>query len=179
MRVRSRPAVDRFMEKINVQESGCWIWTGSTFWSGYGNFNGQLAHRASYELFVGPIPAGMQLDHVCHDETCRGGTSCLHRRCVRPVHLRVATNRENVLRGNSPPALNAAKTHCRRGHEFTHENTRIETSGSRRCLKCARLRNRGSAADAGTSAVITNSTGGARTILGGSSASTPVRRVTP
>jgi hypothetical protein len=78
-----------------------------------------------YELMVGPIPDGYDLDHLCHTSApdCRQGRRCQHRACCNPAHLEPVTSRENTLRGSSVVALNAAKTHCQRGHEFTPENT--------------------------------------------------------
>jgi hypothetical protein len=84
-----------------------------------------LAHRFSYEIFIGPIPDGMTVDHI----------ACNFTSCCNPDHLRVCSNRENGLRGNSAAAQNARKTHCVNGHEFTPENTRT-TSERRRCRRC-------------------------------------------
>lgn len=108
--------------------TGCWLWTGFVEPSGYGRmtYGGQqLAHRISYEHFVGPIPAGLQLDHLCRV-----------RNCVNPEHLEPVTARENTLRGEAPAALNARKTHCIRGHEFTPENTYVQSGGGRGCVAC-------------------------------------------
>ena len=132
--------LDRFEEK--VFRSGfdeCWYWTAVTNPDGYGQLRiGRkmvLAHHLSYEHFVGPIPKGLQLDHLCR---VRG--------CVNPRHLEPVTQRENILRGVGIAALNAKKTHCKNGHEFTPENTRpqahISKDGTKRgrsCLACHRL----------------------------------------
>jgi hypothetical protein len=125
----------RFWSKVE-KTSTCWLWTAGTC-RGYGYFatarkNGRhgrslRAHRVAFELLRGPIPNGMQLDHLCR---VRG--------CVNPDHLEVVTGATNTLRGISSPAINARKTHCRRGHEFTPENTYIDC-GSRRCKACRRL----------------------------------------
>lgn len=89
---RFRPAGDeweRFFARVDKGGS-CWIWTGRLYRNGYGNaWNarkkvGQLAHRYAYEALVGPIPEGMQLDHICHE-----------RACVNPTHLRPVTNKQN------------------------------------------------------------------------------------
>ena len=83
-----------FWAKVN-KTAGCWLWTGRVFRSGYGMawFSGrhQLAHRVSYQLQNGPIPAGNQRD----DATC-----VLHRcdnpTCVNPSHLWLGSQSENV-----------------------------------------------------------------------------------
>lgn len=127
--------------KIVVAENGCWQWTGRLTDGGYGGCtrNGEnVAHRAVYRELVGPIPDGHDLDHECHnrDTACVGGITCLHRRCVNPTHVAPATRRENLLRGNTIPALNAAKTTCVRGHN----RWRIrKDNGTRQCLECKRL----------------------------------------
>lgn len=82
--------LDRFMEKV-VKTDGCWLWTGTVRGDGYGHFGGGRkgvktgAHRAAYELMVGPIPAGAQINHQCDIKLC-----------VRPEHLRVGTQADNV-----------------------------------------------------------------------------------
>lgn len=121
----------------------CWLWTGELTRDGYGRFttgNQRVpAHRWSYERFVGPIPDGLQLDHV----KARG---CSHRRCVRPDHLEPVTCRENLLRGDTVNAANAAKTECVNGHPFDTTNTYVAPStGERGCRTCraeARRRHR-------------------------------------
>jgi hypothetical protein len=119
---RTRPAVERFMSKVRVERWGwtwCWIWTGSKDKKGYGSFNygpGQgsgLAHRWSYEHFIGPVPDGMELDHY----------RCINPSCVRPSHLRPTISLDNSR--NPRGRHNAVKTHCKYGHEFTPENTKF------------------------------------------------------
>lgn len=123
----------RFESFVLRSHDGCWEWLGALTSKGYGHFvvagRRPMAHRYSYERFVGPIPEGMTIDHRCEN-----------RRCVNPDHLRVATNQENVLRGCGPTARNARKTHCSRGHAFTPENTRIKTKPryARVCRTCER-----------------------------------------
>lgn len=91
-------------------DTGCWEWQNSKT-LGYGRvkFRGRLdlAHRVAYEVLVGPIPAGLHLDHLCRN-----------RGCVNPAHLEPVTQRENILRGTGPAAVNAAKTHCVNGHSL-------------------------------------------------------------
>lgn len=85
-----------------------------------------VAHRFAYELMVGPVPEGLELDHVMD----RGCTSSL---CVNPAHLEPVTHQVNCQRGTR-----ATKEYCDNGHEFTEENTTIEKRGWRRCKQCHR-----------------------------------------
>jgi hypothetical protein len=130
---RLSPA-ERFFTKVDMT-GDCWIWTGSTTDYGHGQFYvGQQkfsAYRWLYEQFVGPVPEGLELDHLCRVPAC-----------VRPSHLEPVTHRENVLRGVAPTAVNAAKTHCDNGHPFDAENTRLRGNGHRTCRACHRERSR-------------------------------------
>ena len=138
--------IERFWTRVDkATETSCWTWTGAINGHGYGNLrvDGRVrgAHRVAYELSVGPIPEGMELDHLCHsaDPDCAGGTTCIHRRCVNPAHLEPVTQFVNWQRGKSPHALDARKTHCTQGHEFTPENTRVYPYRNQRvCLTCKR-----------------------------------------
>jgi hypothetical protein len=130
-----RPLAERFWAKVDKTDS-CWIWTAGTDRKGYGVFNApgaystRAAHRIAYMLTVGEIAAGMDLDHLCRVPAC-----------VNPEHLEPVTRRENVLRGVGVSAQRARQTHCKRGHEFTPENTRVSKTrpGSRSCRTCRRL----------------------------------------
>jgi hypothetical protein len=121
-------------------ESGCWLWRKHVNNNGYGlkrvpcscgeGRRAVLAHRFVYELFVGPIPEGLHLDHLCRV-----------RHCVNPSHLEPVTTRENTIRGVGPTAVNAAATHCHLGHPFAGDNLIVRADGSRRCRTCNRARN--------------------------------------
>lgn len=122
----------RFHEKYRVDpETGCWLWTDKPDRHGYGEFwmNGRnhRAHNAAYVLLVGPIPDGLEPDHLCRVTLC-----------VNPDHLEPVTHRENMLRGETLGARNAAKTHCPRGHPYDEANTYIGTKGGRWCRACKR-----------------------------------------
>jgi hypothetical protein len=127
----------RFWSKVEFSGS-CWLWTGTKSDTGYGNIyidgSKQLAHRVAYELLVGPIPEGLDLDHLCRI-----------RACVNPDHLEPVTRRENCLRGRRSKLLqrgtdtNARKTHCPKGHPYDEANTSIR-GGRRHCRACHRDR---------------------------------------
>ena len=124
------------VERRIKKTEACWEWTGARA-TGYGQvwFEGrvQQAHRIVYEALIGPIPEGFELDHLCRN-----------RCCVNPAHLEPVTSRENTMRGVGPTAINAAKTHCKRGHPLSPGNvyTRPGTNG-RECLTCKRTVHRG------------------------------------
>lgn len=138
----------RFWEKASVRANGCWEWTGSTNYEGYGFYRlpGKTvtAHRIVFLSLVGPIPDGLQLDHVCHtnDSMCAGGPTCPHRRCVNPMHLEPVTVRENTLRGLGVGAKAAKRTHCPAGHPYGGDNLHLTPRGYRVCKTCNRERSR-------------------------------------
>lgn len=132
------PAPERFAKRYQVNASGCWLWLGGTS-GGYGQFFAGVvdgvrtrvyAHRFSYELHVGKVPSGLQLDHLCRV-----------RRCVNPTHLEPVTAQVNTLRGNTLQARNKAKTQCPKGHVYDKANTRLNKNGGRACKACERERN--------------------------------------
>jgi hypothetical protein len=126
--------VARFASAYEVGANDCWIWTRRLSPKGYGEFSllskNYRAHRVAYQMFVGLIPEGLVLDHICRV-----------RHCVNPAHLRAITAGENVLCGETLAAANKAKTHCAHGHEFTEENT-YRYRGERRCRACSMAANK-------------------------------------
>lgn len=119
--------MERLWSKIDASGS-CWEWLAYRE-NGYGKFrlNGKscMAHRVVWETLVGPIPAGLQVDHLCRN-----------RGCVNPDHLELVTQQENILRGQSACAWNARKNVCKRGHPLTDANLYVYPSGGRACRAC-------------------------------------------
>ena len=131
-------AVQRFVRKVRRLPGGCWEWTGQPAWNGYGRFglDGReiMAHRFAYEAVRGPVPTGLQLDHLCRN-----------RICVRPSHLEAVTQKVNLQRGIGPALASQrqlAKTHCPHGHPYTPENILRVHGNERRCRECQRAWNK-------------------------------------
>jgi hypothetical protein len=126
----SRPPIDRLMEKVRETEDGCWQWTHYIEKSGYAKLwvdrRAVMAHRFSYEYHVAPIPAGLEIDHLCRN-----------RACVNPYHLEPVTTAENLRRRLPWVPYQTLKTHCPEGHPYDDENT-YTGSGGRVCLICKR-----------------------------------------
>lgn len=139
---KTRPVRDRIMASVVVDvDTGCWNWQKSRNELGYGRIgigsrtDGTRgvghAHRVSYETFVGPIPEGLHIDHLCRNPSC-----------VNPEHLEPVTVWVNVIeRGQGPVARQSRQTHCKRGHPFDEENT-YHNRGKRYCRACVRNANR-------------------------------------
>ena len=129
--MRTPWTLDRILAlAIPEPNSGCWLWERSLDKWGYAKLGNSTAHRKSYELAKGAIPDRLTIDHRCR-------VRC----CVNPEHLEPVTNRVNTLRGISPHARNARKTHCNGGHLLEGLNlaVRVSTVGRRRCLLCERI----------------------------------------
>lgn len=116
--------------KMELDNNGCWRWKSCILSTGYASFRHWLGHRWMWEFLIGPIPTGLQIDHLCRV-----------RDCVNPNHMRLVTIAENVLCGIGISAINKIKTHCLRGHEFTNENTYMHR-GKRNCRICRYLQKR-------------------------------------
>jgi len=123
---------ERLLARMVRAESGCWEWTGSSS-NIYGHGclmiagKSHRAHRLAYETWVGPIPEGLTIDHLCRNPPC-----------INPEHLEPVTNAENIRRA----AAANLKEHCKRGH-LRSENDRFTKQGWRYCGQCTRERDRG------------------------------------
>jgi hypothetical protein len=131
-----KSVLDRFNEKIEIdQNTGCWVWIAGKDGGGYGAFKMghkmEIAHRVAYELYIGSIPEGKNIDHLCRN-----------RSCVNPDHLEPVSQKENVRRGN----LGWNSTTCKRGHKISSNTYYIydkqRNRWRRECLSCIRERER-------------------------------------
>jgi hypothetical protein len=124
----------RIVERPGQSGPPCWIYTGRDVTSqGYCRVkvDGKrvMVHRWMWEQVYGPIAPGLEIDHLCRVPAC-----------CNPEHLEPVTPRENQRRSFSPWGINARKTHCKRGHEFTPENTYLVKGTGRSCKECRRIR---------------------------------------
>ncbi|GHD70243.1 hypothetical protein GCM10010317_077140 [Streptomyces mirabilis] len=124
----------------------CWQWTGTINRGGYGRISIKFddgwrpcsVHRVAYQIFIGPIPDGLELDHLCRV-----------RHCCNPWHLEPVTKTVNIRRGLVPITFGSwwrDRTHCVNGHEYTPDTTRWTPDGKRKCRPCERIHNRASRA---------------------------------
>lgn len=134
---RQGPPLLRFCSKVKIVPGQCWEWTDSLR-GGYGRLkvDGHYipAHVFAYQTFIGPVPDGLDLDHVCRN-----------RACVNPLHLEPVTRSVNVRRGVAPLRAGLkekSKTHCPQGHPYSKENTYVAPNGHRKCRACRRDRDR-------------------------------------
>lgn len=117
--------------RVKPGPNGCVLWTGTIDHKGYGSchIHGHtvMAHKLIYEALVKVVPDGHQLHHTCSNKNC-----------VNPDHLELMTPADHAKTPGHPSQVNAAKTHCSNGHEFTEENTywRQDRPGSRLCKEC-------------------------------------------
>lgn len=133
----AKPYEEWFWTKVEKTGS-CWLWRGQLDAYGYGMVRDprwgktgtRKAHRLSYAMCIGEIPQGLDLDHLCRV-----------RHCVNPAHLEPVTRRTNLLRGQTIPAANAAKTHCPKGHPYMGHNL-IQKASGRLCRECQYAGNR-------------------------------------
>jgi len=127
---RGIPEATRFWSYVEFTDT-CWLWLAGKDREGYGvwtspNSKSNRAHRWAWEwLHRRSIPDGLVIDHLCNNPSC-----------VNPWHLKATTQRENVLRSAGVAAVNARKTHCPHGHEYTDENTYHQPGGRRTCRTC-------------------------------------------
>jgi hypothetical protein len=130
-RTLAKAVADAMLKVKKDAVNGCWNWAGYVTARGYGRAQVKARfypiHRLVWMELRGPIPDGLELDHLCRN-----------RICVNPAHLEPVTNRENNLRGFSPAAVNARKTACKAGHPLSGDNLKMRR-GKRECKECLRI----------------------------------------
>lgn len=124
----------RFWDKVApCPMSGCWLWTAALDGHGYGQIRAdgknRLAHRFAYVAAFGEHASGLELDHLCRTPLCSN-----------PLHLEPVSHRENMMRGRTVGAANAAMTTCAHGHPFDGVNSYTNKRGIRVCRLCRQRR---------------------------------------
>ncbi len=130
----TRTVIEVLLGNTAKSQDGCIVWTGMKNGYGYGVIDWQgrrlMVHRVIYEMARGPIPEGLQIDHLCRV-----------RNCVNPNHMEPVAPKENVRRG-IVGGFGTCRTHCPAGHLFSGGNLYMTPSGGRRCRICARIHSR-------------------------------------
>jgi hypothetical protein len=129
------------IQEIFGAKPDCIIWGGGLNAYGYSQFRSDWAKTESGSVF-GHLYAWVEVGGKMRIPECETDHRCRFRPCVNHEHLEQVPQRVSTLRGVSPVAENARKTHCDYGHEFTPENTFIDENGWRGCRECNRERNR-------------------------------------
>lgn len=127
--------IERIQSRVTIEDRGyktaCWVSDRGAGSNGHTRLlvdgHQVYTHRLAYTVYVGDIPAGLVLDHLCKVPAC-----------CNPAHLEPVTSRTNTMRGNTIPAMHARATHCPKGHEYTEENTYRRPDGRpwRACRTC-------------------------------------------
>jgi hypothetical protein len=132
MPIRKPNTINDIVDKLVLSENGCRDWPMSLV-TGYGQvcYQGypRLVHKLLFEHQCGPVPEGKELHHMCGN-----------RACAEMSHVQVVTHREHMLLGNLLTSKNAKQTHCPQGHEYTEENTYVDSKRRRHCRTCHRNR---------------------------------------
>lgn len=144
-RERATHVMTRLMNMVVINDHGCWVYPRHRLGDGYaqvgivsktdGTRRMSYVHRITYEHLVGPIPAGLDMDHLCRN-----------RACCNPLHLEPVTRKENLRRGVGIGAASGAiarakqlaKTHCPSGHPYSGSNLYLRKNGYRDCKECNR-----------------------------------------
>jgi hypothetical protein len=121
-RWKNNSPLERLEQRVSFDDDGCWRWTGHVQTRGYGqmqvNHRMIVVHKLAWTLFRDEVPEGMDVHHRCEEK-----------RCVNPDHLELVEHTKHK-------AAHHRKTHCKRGHAFTAENSYVSGTGAKRCRTC-------------------------------------------